>query len=196
MLKSSHRCFSVSSVVTFPTHRDRQGLLKERKNIVKRNNSPVQIVEFTKHPGCNKDNKTKNPPWPFDWTNSYLPWLHGWWFLTSSCKTKRASSTKQTNGCILAAYILLCALLLQWKFRSFTLSKRQMHTCDRSSGNIRASCQNSLHSWKFLQQQHTLCLFKTELLKAEQVNNQSWKCNPSKWVLTQCQRCQANEVFF
>lgn len=31
-LKRSQRCFSVRSVVTFPTHRDGQGLLREKQN--------------------------------------------------------------------------------------------------------------------------------------------------------------------
>lgn len=40
-LKRSQRCFSVSSVVTFPTHRDGQGLLREEQNALN-GNTPLE----------------------------------------------------------------------------------------------------------------------------------------------------------
>lgn len=92
VLKRSHKCFSVISVVTFPTQRDGQGLLK---NKIRRDNKTetcmitVQLMIY-KEETCDTNLflKSRLTPW-FDQRNTHhIPWLCNGRILATGCKNK------------------------------------------------------------------------------------------------------------
>lgn len=75
---------------------------------------------------------------------------------------------KHTHGGYIPLHTHITAAMLLIEDADALLSKWRMY--DLTRDNIRTGCQNSGHSWIFLQQQDTLPLFETMLLIKEQIN--------------------------